>query len=221
MEAFIPLFPLNTVYYPGNILEIQIFEERYKKLFASVIQGNSQLGIFCIKEGVEAYGPLPIPYSIGTLAKIIDYQVIPLSISHKLKNDYLIKVKLIGIYKIKLLYEYESQDYYWIGNIIPCEENYNTSEISEKKKHLFFLEFSKFLEYHNLELKETHKENIIFLCHQALQYLSISLEEKQRLLEVSNFFQRWEKTYQYLREKNQIIEKLNDKSIDWRNSASN
>ncbi len=221
METFIPLFPLNTVYFPGNIIEIQIFEERYKKLFSSVIQNNFQIGIFCIKEGVEAYGPLPIPYPIGTLAKIFDYQIMPLPI-YKKEDNYIIKAKLIGIRKIKLLYEYESQDHYWIGNIIPCEENYNTSEINKEKVDLFYEEFLKFLKYHHFQdFEENYKDNVIFLCHQALQYLSIPIEEKQKLLEISNFLQRWEKTYQYLKEKNQIIEKLNDKNINWESSQSN
>lgn len=208
MESFLPIFPLNTVFFPGNTLEIQIFEERYKKMFSNVLQSNLEMGIFCIKEGFEAYGPLPIPYSIGTLARIFDYQIIP-TLESEVDKEYIIRVVLMGIKKIKLLYEYESQEHYWIGNVIPCEENYNTSSIQKEERELFYNELKKFLESQNFfEWDQLDQDNLVFLCHFALKYISIPLEEKQKLLETSNFLDRWKKTLQILKEKNQIIDQL-------------
>ncbi|MFN3604996.1 MAG: LON peptidase substrate-binding domain-containing protein [Leptonema sp. (in: bacteria)] len=214
MEFFLPLFPLNTVFFPGTMLEVQIFEERYKKLFSYVLNNNSQIGIFCIKEGIEAYGPLPIPYSVGTLSKVYDYEVIPYSLGNS-QTDNIIKVQLIGIKKIQLLYEYESHEHFWIGNVIPCEENYTTKDIKEEERDTFYSELFKYLQYHNYpNINEIQKDNLVLLCHFALKNLSIPLEEKQRLLEVSSFLERWTKTLVYLKQKNDIIEQIKKKYPD-------
>jgi len=39
------------------------------------LEHDSLLGIVLIKQGVEALGPLPRPYSVGTLGRIIEYEV--------------------------------------------------------------------------------------------------------------------------------------------------
>jgi Lon protease-like protein len=42
MEMYLPIFPLNTVLFPGTTLELQIFEERYKKMIYSALTNQSR-----------------------------------------------------------------------------------------------------------------------------------------------------------------------------------
>ena len=66
----IPLFPLNTVLFPGMPLQLYIFEERYKQLIADCQKTKSNFGVAFIRQGVEANGPLAVPYAVGCMAHI-------------------------------------------------------------------------------------------------------------------------------------------------------
>ena len=64
-----PLFPLNTVLFPGASLPLQIFEERYKRLLEDCLDEDSRFGIVLIKSGDEVGQPA-IPHPVGTVAHI-------------------------------------------------------------------------------------------------------------------------------------------------------
>lgn len=72
----IPLFPLNTVLYPGIPLSLHIFEERYKQMVNDCIKDKQPFGVVLIREGTEAFGPLATPHRVGCTATIT--QVLPL-----------------------------------------------------------------------------------------------------------------------------------------------
>ncbi|MXY46253.1 MAG: peptidase S16 [Chloroflexi bacterium] len=65
----LPLFPLNTVLFPGASLPLQIFEERYKRLLQDCLDSDERFGIVLIKSGDEVGQPA-IPHPIGTVAHI-------------------------------------------------------------------------------------------------------------------------------------------------------
>ena len=69
-ERTLPLFPLNTVLFPGAALPLQIFEDRYKQMLQDCLAADSRFGAVLIKEGVEVGGPA-VPYPVGTVAEII------------------------------------------------------------------------------------------------------------------------------------------------------
>jgi uncharacterized protein len=70
----IPLFPLNTVLFPGTPLHLHIFEERYKRMVSYCRKTNSPFGVVLIQKGTEAYGPVAEPFSIGCTAQIAHIQ---------------------------------------------------------------------------------------------------------------------------------------------------
>jgi uncharacterized protein len=51
----LPLFPLGSVLYPGLVLPLQIFEERYRQLVADLLAGPEprQFGVIAIRHGRE------------------------------------------------------------------------------------------------------------------------------------------------------------------------
>ena len=69
-ERVLPLFPLNTVLFPGAALPLQIFEERYKQMLQDCLAADSRFGAVLIKEGVEVGGPA-VPHTTGTVAEIV------------------------------------------------------------------------------------------------------------------------------------------------------
>ena len=66
----LPLFPLNTVLFPGMPLALHIFEDRYKLMIGKCLQERRPFGVVLIRKGSEALGPVPEPNTIGCTAFI-------------------------------------------------------------------------------------------------------------------------------------------------------
>lgn len=66
----IPLFPLNTVLFPGMPLKLHIFEDRYKTMVNECLEKEMPFGVVLIESGVEAMGPLARPHMVGCTAHI-------------------------------------------------------------------------------------------------------------------------------------------------------
>mgnify|MGYP000185021039 CR=1 FL=1 len=75
----IPLFPLNTVLFPGGVLPLRLFEQRYLDMAAACMKENKPFGICLIDEGGET-GKAARPHAVGTLAEIIDWEMEQLGI---------------------------------------------------------------------------------------------------------------------------------------------
>lgn len=72
----IPLFPLKTVLFPGGPLPLRIFEPRYLDMVAYCVKNDSAFGVCLINDGKEA-GEVALPHSVGTIARIIDWDKLP------------------------------------------------------------------------------------------------------------------------------------------------
>ncbi len=55
MSETLPLFPLGTVLYPGLLLPLNIFEERYRQLVRDLLEGPEprRFGVIAIRKGRE------------------------------------------------------------------------------------------------------------------------------------------------------------------------
>ena len=65
----LPLFPLNTVLFPGMVLPLHIFEERYKLMMNRCLEQERPFGVVLIREGAEV-GEQAVPYDVGTTSVI-------------------------------------------------------------------------------------------------------------------------------------------------------
>lgn len=65
----IPLFPLQTVLFPGGQLPLVIFEERYKTMLRELLDHGGVFGVLLIKHGREVGGNA-VPHAVGTTAVI-------------------------------------------------------------------------------------------------------------------------------------------------------
>lgn len=71
-ETFI--FPLNTVLFPGGILPLKIFEQRYLEMTKTCLRDNLAFGVCLIREGREVGAPA-LPESVGCLATITQWDM--------------------------------------------------------------------------------------------------------------------------------------------------
>ncbi|MDA8256241.1 MAG: LON peptidase substrate-binding domain-containing protein [Betaproteobacteria bacterium] len=74
----IPLFPLQSVLFPGGRLPLRIFEQRYMDMAAACLKASAPFGICLIAAGEEVARPgrKPAePHAVGTLARIADWDM--------------------------------------------------------------------------------------------------------------------------------------------------
>ena len=70
----LPLFPLNTVLFPGCNLDLQIFEARYLDMIGRCMKQGGGFGVVCILDGSEV-GLAPQGFAlVGCEALITDFQ---------------------------------------------------------------------------------------------------------------------------------------------------
>lgn len=72
----IPLFPLNTVLFPGGPLSLRIFEPRYLDMVRDCARAGSGFGVCMILHGRET-GEASVPAAVGTVARIVDFYTMP------------------------------------------------------------------------------------------------------------------------------------------------
>jgi len=84
----IPLFPLRTVLFPGGLLPIKVFEQRYIDMTSACLREERPFGVCLITHGEEVAdaraGAVTAPQfaAIGTLATIVEWDVPQLGIMH-------------------------------------------------------------------------------------------------------------------------------------------
>jgi Lon protease-like protein len=69
----LPLFPLNTVLFPGQLLPLHIFEPRYRQMTGECIQHGRPFGVVLIRSGEEV-GETAEPHEVGTTAHILQME---------------------------------------------------------------------------------------------------------------------------------------------------
>ena len=72
-----PLFPLNTVLFPGCILDLQIFEARYLDMVSACMRRGEGFGVVALLEGREAGEAARRFSTLGCEALIRDFQQRP------------------------------------------------------------------------------------------------------------------------------------------------
>jgi Lon protease-like protein len=73
----LPLFPLNTVLFPGCMLDLKIFEARYLDMISRCMKQGEGFGVVCIIDGAEVGEAAGQFSAIGCEALIRDFQQLP------------------------------------------------------------------------------------------------------------------------------------------------
>src|SRR6266480_2485946 len=85
----LPLFPLKTVLFPGGLLPLKVFEQRYIDMTKACLKDNEPFGVCLLTRGAEvarrdhAGGGEPVDCAaIGTQARIVSWDMPQLGILH-------------------------------------------------------------------------------------------------------------------------------------------
>jgi Lon protease-like protein len=70
----LPIFPLGSILFPGGILSLRIFEQRYLEMAKACLKNSSPFGIALIHSGEEVGSPAE-PATVGTVARIVEWDM--------------------------------------------------------------------------------------------------------------------------------------------------
>jgi Lon protease-like protein len=178
----IPLFPLNTVLFPGTPINLHIFEPRYIQMIKDYQDSQIPFGVVLIKMGMEALGPLAEPYSIGCMSRILQIQLL---------EGGKMNLVAVGGERFRLLGLDRQSKPYLVGQVQPYPlENIDPIESSRKLDHLR-RQFDRFIEKlqqvspNQLDLDDLPSDEVSFAYFSAA-VLQISPRQKQELLTLSS-----------------------------------
>ena len=67
----LPLFPLQTVLYPGLPIPLHVFEDRYRRMFKRVLDGERRFGVVAIVKGREVEAGATY-HPVGCVAEVAE-----------------------------------------------------------------------------------------------------------------------------------------------------
>lgn len=174
MTNFIPIFPLGIVVYPGENLNLHIFEPRYKQLISECHAAKRPFGIpTVIDSKLQEYGSL---VEISELTRVHE------------NGEIDIKTKGIKIFRILEVIK-EVPDKLYSGAIVTYPDNYESGNPEVMRKVM-----SGIRELHQLlkVSKDFIKEDDKIKSYDVAHHIGLSLEEEYELLGLFDERQRQE-----------------------------
>jgi len=169
------LFPLNTVLFPGSILPLQIFEQRYLSLVKDCMKQQSGFVTVLISEGKEV-GSAPQIYRTGCYVEIIDWESLP---------NGLLGISIQAKYRVHLSNSSVRDDGLLLADSTVLESSLDDSPrmpdgfkpLTETLKQLLNHPFAD--RYQG----KVNFDDTADICYRLAELLPVSNKEKQLLLE--------------------------------------
>ncbi|HUM98584.1 MAG TPA: LON peptidase substrate-binding domain-containing protein [Chitinophagaceae bacterium] len=196
MTNFIPIFPLGVVVYPGEKLNLHVFEPRYKQLIVECHNQKKLFGIpVVINNKLKEYGSL---VEISELSKIFD------------NGEMDIKTTGHRTFRILELIK-EVPDKLYSGAIVSYPETYEQGNPEVMQKVM-----NNIRNLHGLLKisKEFKKEDVKLKVYEVAHHLGLTIEEEYKLLMLHDERQRQEYLKRHLAKVIPILagmEQLKDK----------
>ncbi len=168
----VPLFPLNTVLFPGGPLPLRIFETRYIDMIGERVRNDAPFGVLLIRDGHEV-GPSST-YDVGTLARITDWYQ---------GSDGLLGVTAIGEQRFRLLSAERQPDGLNIGEVELLPEEAPMALPEEYKGMATILEGVLDDLGRLYESLQRNYDDAGWVTCRFVEILPIDLEQKQQCLE--------------------------------------
>jgi len=175
----IPLFPLNTVLFPGGPLPLRIFEARYVDMVKRCTREQQPFGVVLIREGEET-GAAEF-HEVGTLARIVDFYTLP---------DGLLGLTNIGERRFRVHSHQRLQDGLNVGQVSLFEPDAPESLPDE------YGDLAELLERLLPELgdlyarMDRHPEDAHWVGYRLAEVLPLTLPSRQFCLELENAQER-------------------------------
>jgi Lon protease-like protein len=187
MAEELPLFPLNTVLFPGMPLPLHIFEPRYREMIGLCSQSETPFGVVLIKEGAEV-GEAATPFDVGTLARIVGIDRL---------EDGRMNIVTVGTHRFRLVGYSTAKKPYIVGDVEPLVDDQDTTGHSAgladevvplARRYVALVQAALEQDLTPLQLPDSPEE----MSYIVAGALRIRNPERQRLLETTSTAQRLE-----------------------------
>ena len=176
----VPLFPLRTVLFPGGLLPLKIFEQRYVEMTKACLRDERPFGVCMITQGEEVApsdGRLPEFADIGTLARITNFDMPQPGILH---------LQTQGLTRFQVRHHAAEASGLVVGEV--------TTIADEPRQPLpeFYAPLARILEVIAAKLgprnfpAESRYDDASWVGHRLAELLPLPLSIKQRMLEVND-----------------------------------
>lgn len=173
-NAELPLFPLNTVLFPGGVLPLRIFEPRYLDMVKSCMRNQHGFGVCMIIQGEEV-GHNTASAALGCEARIIDFDQTPegllgiTALGERRFHVEQVKIRSNGLIVGEVSWLDESCD------IVVAPEHFVLSQILQRVLDKAEISFDK-----------KQLENADWVSWRLAEWLPLSNLERQELLQESD-----------------------------------
>ena len=193
----LPLFPLQTVLFPGGLLSLKVFEARYLDLVGACLRENTPFGVVALKQGTEARrgNDAAVFETIGTIAELMDADSAQAGI---------LQVRCRGTQRFEVRSSRQEHDGLWIARaaIVPDDEPAPPAEamldtvrgLANAIATLKAQGAAPFLQPYRFELAG-------WVANRWCEILPISLAAKQKLMELPDAHMRLQLVDEFLRSK--------------------
>jgi hypothetical protein len=188
----IPLFPLQTVLFPGGPLPLRVFEPRYLDMVSRCMKDSEPFGVLLVAEGPEVGGKAAIMHTqaVGTLATICDWYQ---------GTDGLLGITALGGDRFRLLSMTRQDDGLSIGEVELIEPEAYTP-LPDKYALMSDLLRGVIEDLGRLyETVEKHYDDMSWVGFRFAEILPLDLQRKQYCLEMEDPLARLEFLRPFLR----------------------
>lgn len=180
--ADIPLFPLNTVLFPGGELPLRIFERRYLDMVSRCTREGRGFGVVLIREGAEAAAAV-LTHRVGTLARIVDFDQL---------DDGLLGITAVGERRFRLRESRRLPDGLNVGSVEWLMDMQAAPLPSAFEPYARLLEQALSQLGGRYGRLERRYDDAVWVGARLLEILPLRLEDKQRCLELDDPLERLE-----------------------------
>lgn len=172
----LPLFPLNSVIFPGGVLPLRIFESRYLDMVKECSRNQSEFVICLIRDGSEV-GNAAKHQDVGTSCRIIDWETLP---------DGLLGVTVQGQSRVRIKTTQVQSNQLIIADVEYLIED-NDEELPDKFDQWANL-ISEIIKQlgEPFSLQSQHLQSAHWVAARLTEYLPFELKQKQRILEIDH-----------------------------------
>jgi Lon protease-like protein len=192
----VPLFPLGTVLFPGGLLPLKVFEQRYVDMTKACLRDSTPFGVCLIREGQEIGQPAT-PQATGCLAAIEQWDV---------PHPNLFALLARGGERFRVLDTTVNSSGLIIGKIEMLPEATTSAEMDEACEEVLRLAIKRAGE--DSVPGPIQLDNPVWVSYRLAEILPITPQEKQALLEMTDTDARLKKLRELLLAHG-IIEKIN------------
>lgn len=191
MTGFLPFFPLNIVVYPGEALNLHIFEDRYKQLVNECFTEDKEFGMAAVIDGKVQ--------ELGTKVKVLSID--------EVYDDGRMDIKTQGISTFRILEVIENvPEKLYKGAIVSSVE----TEHYDGKKSKMDVIMKEIQAFHALlNIKKDYKIPMAELTsYHIAHHLGLNLQQEYEVLRMPKESQRQEYLLRHLRKVLPTVQEL-------------